>query len=139
MVVRKQSWLTVNFPRRPPIRRPGELYENAKTLHRTYRIVRRDDRVVCSGARRRQVACFLCSFGRQLRDTLRARIGLSMHSPWMFLCETLTVRTGTQGRNKNVNVEYVEPEIRAPPRAGLIFHRSDSFLESASLVVTYRA
>jgi hypothetical protein len=73
-----------------------DLYENTKTLYRPYRIVRHDHHVVCSGAKRREFACFIPSFSWELRDPLRAGIGLSMHSPWMFLCETLTVGTATQ-------------------------------------------
>jgi hypothetical protein len=127
----------------PAIRRPGELYENAKTLHRPYRIVPRDHRVVCSGAKRREFARFIPPFGWQLRDPLRARIGLSMHSPWMFLCETLTVTTGPQGWNKNVRtVECMNHELQPRYSRGLSFirsesHSSDSFVEHASLVATY--
>jgi hypothetical protein len=63
--------------------------------------VRHDHCVGCSRATRPEFACFIHSFGRQLRDPLPARTCLQVQPVRMFLCETLTVRTRNPVKNKN--------------------------------------
>jgi hypothetical protein len=109
VVTRCRKLTSSSFPLNPRTTKPGESYEKAKPLHRARRIVRRDRRVVSTGAKRREFACFIRSFacfgrslGRQSQcHPLRARISLSVQLPGMFLCETLTVRTAIKMAERN--------------------------------------